>query len=54
MKGLFGGTQITGGQVYIDGQPVSIRKPAQAIQAGMMLCPEDRKAEDYSGAFRAR
>ncbi|MCQ4010571.1 hypothetical protein FK521_27380, partial [Klebsiella pneumoniae] len=24
---------------------VSIRKPAQAIQAGMMLCPEDRKAE---------
>ncbi len=45
MKGLFGGTQITGGQVYIDGQPVSIRKPAQAIQAGMMLCPEDRKAE---------
>ncbi len=49
MKGLFGGTQITGGQVYIDGQPVSIRKPAQAIQAGMMLCPEDRKAE---GLFR--
>ncbi len=45
MKGLFGGTRITGGQVYIDGQPVDIRKPAQAIQAGMMLCPEDRKAE---------
>lgn len=45
MKGLFGGTQITGGQVYIDGQPVSIRKPARAIRAGMMLCPEDRKAE---------
>ncbi len=54
MKGLFGGTQITGGQVYIDGQPVSIRKPAQPSEAGMMLCPEDRKAEDYSGAFRAR
>lgn len=33
MKGLFGGTQITGGQVYIDGQPVSIRKPARAIQS---------------------
>ncbi len=45
MKGLFGGTRITGGQVYIDGQPVDIRKPAQAIQAGMMLCPEDRKAD---------
>ena len=45
MKGLFGGTRITGGQVYIDGQPLSIEKPSQAIQAGMMLCPEDRKAE---------
>lgn len=45
MKGLFGGSRITGGQVYIDGQAINIRKPAQAIQAGMMLCPEDRKAE---------
>ena len=45
MKGLFGGTRITGGQVMIDGQPVDIRKPAHAIRAGMMLCPEDRKAD---------
>jgi L-arabinose transport system ATP-binding protein len=45
MKGLFGGSRITGGQVYIDGEAIDIRKPAQAIQAGMMLCPEDRKAE---------
>ena len=45
MKGLFGGTRITSGQVSIDGQPVSIQKPAHAIRAGMMLCPEDRKAD---------
>lgn len=45
MKGLFGGSRITSGQVYIDGQAIDIRKPAQTIQAGMMLCPEDRKAE---------
>ncbi|MCS2168116.1 L-arabinose ABC transporter ATP-binding protein AraG [Scandinavium manionii] len=45
MKGLFGGTRISGGQVMIDGQPVDIRKPAHAIRAGMMLCPEDRKAD---------
>lgn len=45
MKGLFGGTRITGGQVFIDGEPVTIQTPAQAIRAGMMLCPEDRKAE---------
>lgn len=45
MKGIFGGTRLSGGQIFIDGQPVSIDKPAQAIRAGMMLCPEDRKAE---------
>ncbi len=45
MKGLFGGTQISAGQVYIDGEPVNIRGPGAAIRAGMMLCPEDRKAD---------
>ncbi|WP_024559013.1 L-arabinose ABC transporter ATP-binding protein AraG [Franconibacter pulveris 1160] len=45
MKGLFGGTRITGGQVLIDGKPVAIREPGDAIRAGMMLCPEDRKAD---------
>ena len=45
MKGIFGGTRFSGGQIFIDGQPVTIDKPAQAIRAGMMLCPEDRKAE---------
>jgi len=45
MKGLFGGTRITAGQLIIVGKPLSIQKPAHAIRAGMMLCPEDRKAE---------
>lgn len=45
MKGIFGGTRLSGGQIFIDGQPVTIDKPAQAIRAGMMLCPEGRKAE---------
>ncbi len=45
MKGLFGGTRITAGQLFIDGKPLDIQKPAHAIRAGMMLCPEDRKAE---------
>jgi L-arabinose transport system ATP-binding protein len=45
MKGLFGGTKITEGQVFIDGEAINIQKPAHAIRAGMMLCPEDRKAE---------
>lgn len=45
MKGLFGGTRISEGKVFIDGQTVNIQKPAHAIGAGMMLCPEDRKAD---------
>ncbi len=45
MKGLFGGTRISAGRVSIDGEQVDIQKPAHAIRAGMMLCPEDRKAE---------
>jgi len=45
MKGLFGGTRITGGKVCIDGKEVNITKPGDAIEAGMMLCPEDRKAD---------
>jgi L-arabinose transport system ATP-binding protein len=45
MKGLFGGTRITDGHVMLDGERVDIRTPAHAIRAGMMLCPEDRKAD---------
>lgn len=45
MKGLFGGTLITGGQVLLDGKPINIRSPIDAIKAGIMLCPEDRKAD---------
>lgn len=45
MKGIFGGTHITDGQIFIDGQPVTIRVPGDAIRSGMMLCPEDRKAD---------
>ncbi|MBJ3815600.1 L-arabinose ABC transporter ATP-binding protein AraG [Shimwellia pseudoproteus] len=54
MKGLFGGTRITAGQVSIDGKPVTIRKPADAIAAGMMLCPEDRKADGIIAVHSVR
>jgi ribose transport system ATP-binding protein len=33
------------GRVFLDGRPVSIRSPQQAIAAGLALAPEDRKAE---------
>jgi len=45
MKGLFGGTRITRGRVLLDGQPLKINTPIDAIRQGIMLCPEDRKAD---------
>ncbi|TKI05667.1 L-arabinose ABC transporter ATP-binding protein AraG [Martelella alba] len=45
MKGLFGGTRITSGRVLLDGSPIDIHSPIDAISAGLTLCPEDRKAD---------
>ncbi|MDF7650805.1 L-arabinose ABC transporter ATP-binding protein AraG [Erwiniaceae bacterium L1_54_3] len=45
MKGLFGATKLRGGTVTLDGQALNIRQPIDAIRAGIMLCPEDRKSE---------
>jgi len=41
---LFGaGTQLPQGEIILDGAPVSFRRPAQAMQAGVALVTEDRK-----------
>ncbi|HCV66281.1 L-arabinose ABC transporter ATP-binding protein AraG [Serratia sp. BW106] len=45
MKGIFGATRISAGQLMLDGQAIAIRSPIDAIRAGIMLCPEDRKAD---------
>ncbi|WP_035052025.1 L-arabinose ABC transporter ATP-binding protein AraG [Andreprevotia chitinilytica] len=45
MKAIFGGVKPYAGEVRVDGRPIAIRSPIHAIQAGIMLCPEDRKAE---------
>ncbi|WP_034944209.1 L-arabinose ABC transporter ATP-binding protein AraG [Erwinia oleae] len=45
MKGLFGATRLTGGELRLDGQRLIIREPGDAIRAGILLCPEDRKAD---------
>ncbi|WP_261640628.1 L-arabinose ABC transporter ATP-binding protein AraG [Erwinia mallotivora] len=45
MKGLFGATRLTGGELWLDGEKLTIREPAHAIRAGILLCPEDRKAD---------
>ena len=42
---LFGIHPATKGEVRVDGQPVKIKSPAEAIQAGMGFVPEDRKQQ---------
>jgi ABC-type sugar transport system ATPase subunit len=40
---LFGALRPTDGQLLIDGRPVTLRTPADAIRAGIAYVPEDRK-----------
>ncbi len=45
MRLLYGADARRGGEVWLDGQPVHARAPADAIAAGIVLCPEDRKEQ---------
>lgn len=42
MQALFGITRPSGGTVQIDGKPISIRSPADAVGHGIVYVPEDR------------
>jgi len=42
---LFGLREPTGGQILLDGQETVIHSPADAIQKGISLVPEDRKGQ---------
>jgi ribose transport system ATP-binding protein len=46
LESIFGAhTTASGGQIAINGQPVTIRSPADAKQAGLALVTEDRKRD---------
>ena len=45
MRALFGDDKILSGTIKLDGKEVSFKSPREAIEAGIMLCPEDRKEE---------
>ncbi len=45
VRTLFGVVPATGGEVLLDGQPVRISSPSDAIGAGMFMLSDDRKAE---------
>jgi ribose transport system ATP-binding protein len=42
-EAVFGTRGIAGGSVAIDGKPIAIRSPRDAIHAGILLVPEDRR-----------
>ena len=45
MRVIFGADKKLSGTVEINGKPVNIRQPEDAIKAGMGLIPEDRKMQ---------
>jgi ribose transport system ATP-binding protein len=42
---LFGVDRFTRGEVLLDGRPVTLRSPRQAVRSGLALVTEDRKGE---------
>jgi rhamnose transport system ATP-binding protein len=51
MQALFGITRPSAGQVRIDGAPVTIRSPADAVNSGIVYVPEDRGKQGAIGAL---
>lgn len=51
---LFGARVADAGGVRVEGRPVRIRKPIDAIRAGISFCPEDRKREGILPAATVR
>ncbi|MBD9625023.1 sugar ABC transporter ATP-binding protein [Ensifer sp. ENS06] len=43
LRAIFGADPIAGGQVRLDGKTLDIKRPGQAVRAGIGLVPEDRK-----------
>ena len=42
-RAIFGADDITSGEIRLEGKPVAFKTPKEAIDAGIALCPEDRK-----------
>jgi ABC-type sugar transport system ATPase subunit len=44
-RALFGVDRATGGEIRVDDRPVRVRSPRDAIEAGIILVPEERKSQ---------
>jgi ABC-type sugar transport system ATPase subunit len=45
VRTIFGADKRVSGDIHLEGKPLDIRSPADAIAAGIGLLPEDRKAQ---------
>ncbi len=44
-RAIYGLDRITAGSVLVDGREIAVKAPRDAIDAGVTLCPEDRKRD---------
>lgn len=44
-RAIFGADPKTSGEIILDGKPIMINKPSDAIKAGVVLVPEDRRKD---------
>lgn len=54
MRCVFGADVLDAGQIYVDGRPVSIRRPRHAIRHRICLLTEDRKSQGLILAHSVR
>src|SRR5690606_99998 len=51
---LFGLDRADAGELRFDGEPASLRHPADAVAHGLALCPEERKTEGIVAELSVR
>ena len=44
-RAVFGADKVLAGEIKLNGKPVKFKTPKDAIEAGIALCPEDRKEQ---------
>ncbi len=54
MRAVFGIDRRQGGEIFVNGQKVSVKKPLDAQREGIMLIPEDRKYQGMVGILSNR
>lgn len=54
VRAIFGADHVTGGSVKMNGKPVKIRKPMDAMKQGIAYLPEDRKLDGIIGDLSVR